>query len=138
MTPSTIRKAINSKTSVKLGTRKLLVAMGMSYQPCFNEGSLPPPYRGPLPAPAAGAGRRPANVTDLLLVQREDEQRGESQVHEVHGFNQADRQEHDGEQPALSLGLTGHPGDRLATGQAVTDGCARSEERRVGKECSSR
>ena len=35
-----------------------------------------------------------------------------------------DRQEHDGEQPALGLGLPGHAGDRLAPGQAVADGGA--------------
>ena len=40
--------------------------------------------------------------------------------HQAHG------EEHDGEQASLRLGLTGHTGDGLATGQAVTDGGANS------------
>src|ERR1700722_10656696 len=118
---STTTKATSSTTKVPLGIRKLLVAMGMCCQPygSFRTVRLvSPPASGPPPAD----GRPRRSVRWLLLVQREDEQGGEGQVDEVHGLHQADGQEHDGEQPPLGLGLAGHAGDGLASGEAVADG----------------
>ena len=60
----------------------------------------------------------------LLLVEDEDEEGHEADVDEVGRFTEADDDEHQGHQPTLGLGLTGDAGDRLATGEAVTNGCA--------------
>src|SRR5574340_1760880 len=98
MTNRTMRKATISTISVPLGTRKLLLAMGTA-SASFG--------RGPRRAPAGRAARW---GPWLLLVEGEDEQRGEGQVDEVHGLHQPDGQEHDGEQPPLRLGL---PGDEI-------------------------
>src|SRR3954449_5878587 len=57
-----------------------------------------------------------------LLGEHEDEQHREGEVDEVHRLDQADRQEEQGLEAALRLGLAGDAGDQRATGQTVTDG----------------
>src|SRR5215468_12369435 len=70
------------------------------------------------------SGCCPSMPESLLGGEREDEQRHEGEVDEVHRLDQADRQEEDAEQAALGLGLTGYAGDRRAAGEAVADGRA--------------
>jgi hypothetical protein len=81
----------------------------------------------PLPicsfTPPAASGRRYLrSVVGLLLVQREDEERSEGQVDEVHGLHQTHGEEHDRHEAALRLGLACNAVDGCATGKAVTDG----------------
>src|SRR6478735_12718195 len=54
-------------------------------------------------------------------AENEDEQRHEGEVDEEHRLDQTDRQEEDGLQAALRLGLTGDTLDVGRTGQTVTD-----------------
>src|SRR3954469_22577736 len=61
-------------------------------------------------------------LLDCLLGEDEDEQHCEGEVDEVHRLDQADRQEEQGLQAALRLGLTGDARHQRATGQTVTDG----------------
>ena len=51
----------------------------------------------------------------------EDEQRHEGQVDEEHRLDQTDRQEEDGLESTLGLGLTSYALDIGRTGQTVTD-----------------
>src|SRR6478609_7171995 len=60
-------------------------------------------------------GRSPRSAED------EDEQRHEREVDEEHRLDQADRQEEDGLQTTLRLGLASNTLDVGRTGQTVTD-----------------
>jgi hypothetical protein len=57
-----------------------------------------------------------------LLSDDEDENDHEGQVDEVHGFDQADRQEQDREELRAGFGLPRHTSNRLGAGKTVTDG----------------
>src|SRR5215210_5543417 len=94
-------KATSSAMNVAFGTRKLLSS------------SL-----------AAAAMTKVDAGIGLLLAENEDEVGHEPQVDEVHGLDEADRQEQDGEQLRPGLGLTGDAGDGLRAGQPVSDGRA--------------
>src|ERR1017187_371703 len=63
-----------------------------------------------------------------------DEDEDEDEVDEVHGFNEADDQEHGDAECAGCLGLARLPLDGCVAGQPVSDGCAdgASAERDAG------